>query len=111
VQADRPAAERGQLVDFALDLDARTLRRYATARSRHDRDLTRPIVHVVELNRQEGCADGARDDARHADPLVLVLVRTILELRNPDTTGGAAGDEQGAQERDGENPHGCIPTL
>src|SRR5678815_1514691 len=105
MQADRPPAERPELIHLPFDPDPGSRLGYHPARSRDHSDFARPVIDPVSLNGREAPQEAGtittRYDAFDTDGLPVVLVRAIFQLGNPHTVCCAARGHHGAQNHNG----------
>src|SRR5690349_20699149 len=110
VESERLAAEGRELLDAALHVDARALRRHPAV-VRDDRQLTGAIVDLVELEWNERNAPRAGDDAVDGHAPILIPARVVLEIRNPRIQCAACQQEEPAHGRCKSLDHLSPPSL
>src|SRR5207247_9385617 len=94
-------AKRGQLVHASFDVHARSRRGHATRVADHG-DLTRSVIHAIELERNQRKSPAPGDDAVHADGLVVVPGGLVLQLGDVHAASGTTRDEKRAEKREDE---------
>src|SRR5678816_737906 len=101
MQAERLTAKRRHLLHPTLDVHAASSWRDTALMADH-RDLTRPVVHVVKLERHERHAPTPGHDAGYRNRFVVVASGLVLQLRNVNGTERAPGERKRADEREHE---------
>ena len=90
-------AERRDFVDASLDAYVRASRRHAAA-ARHDGHLTRPIVHLIELERDERHAPRVVTTPSMDDGAILIAAGVVFELLHCRSTCAARSPTRNASQ-------------